>query len=272
MLRRFRHFCRSLCIVVSSKNINYSFNWSNMDLYKEVLILIQKLLLESNNNRWSDLLNISIQDWGNHKSVKHHLGLFGGMGSIGDQSIECKNIDPIWLNNVYESLVTLSWKLARNKGNSAKIDISNTISKSFLSLSSISTVECESCQGKFIPNYEVEHFISKRTLPIEITELISKDLFKEILNIEKLKNSSESKRLRNSIDQLLRQKRIAKTEKYSLHKCPECGESKLTRFYWEPKFIDGKLYFEEEKGKGCLLTTFMLLLFIIIIVIFIVNC
>lgn len=199
------------------------------DYYKTSLDILFRLLKDSGNDHWANWIKEDIENWIDNKNVDHHLKAFGGMGSINDLYVGKADIIGIWKNKLFETIKILSWSLAKGKISTAPID------KDFYKNGNreIRGWKCRSCGHSRIDKVDIEEYLSTKFLPYIIVDLIKKERFEEIINLDNFINIEEIKTTRELISKQITDQEIVLTSGSQwLWICPECATKDACVYRW----------------------------------------
>ena len=149
------------------------------DHYKISLGILKQLLEKSDNSHWANWISEDIQLWESKKDVKHHLGAYGGMGSINDLFVGGTDKLGIWNNQVFDTIKNLSWNLAKQR-----IDSAPTTPEFYkYGNGQLSGWRCRNCGHSRLDENNIEQYLSFKYLPLLITDLISKNQLQNLLPV-----------------------------------------------------------------------------------------
>ena len=200
------------------------------DHYKISLGILKQLLEESDNSHWANWINEDIQFWESKKDVKHHLGAYGGMGSINDLFVGGSDKLGIWNNQVFVTIKTLSWSLAKQRINSAP----TTPDFYQYGTGQMSGWRCRNCGHSRLDENQIEQYLSFKYLPQLITDLIRKDKLENLVPISNWIDNDEVKSVRIRIKDYLTKSEIEFSKFQSwLKTCPKCKSDDICVYRWE---------------------------------------
>jgi len=200
-----------------------------IDYYKISLEILYRLLKDFGNDHWANWISKDINDWIENKEVDHHLSAFGGMGSINDLAVGKANTIGVWKNRLFDIIKNLSWSLA--KGNISKAPTDTDFYK--FGNNEISGWRCRNCGHARINKVNIEDYLSTQFLPILIVDLIKKDRFEKIIDLDNFINFSEINTTRELIaKQIIDQKIILTNGNEWLWTCPECESKDVCVYRW----------------------------------------
>lgn len=200
------------------------------DHYKISLGILKQLLGESDNSHWVNWISEDIQLWESKKDVKHHLGAYGGMGSINDLFVGGTDKLGIWNNQVFDTIKNLSWNLAKQR-----IDSAPTTQDFYqYGTGQMSGWRCRKCGHSRLDENQIEQYLSFKYLPLLISDLITKDKLQNLVPISNWIDKKEIESERRRIKEYLTKSEIEVSNFQSwLKTCPKCENDDVCVYRWE---------------------------------------
>jgi hypothetical protein len=209
------------------------------DYYQLSLNLLIKLLQNSGYENWINWLSEDIHLWKTEGSTEHHLRAYGGMGSFNDVVIGDSDEVGIWKGRVFGIVQSLAYSLAKGNIKTAPLE------EKFYSNEShaISGWRCRNCGKAIINERDIEVYLSNFFVPKFFVKYIKQGNPEEILNIEKMINSTEVLQKKQNIKHSVEAKGISfPSENNWLWTCPNCGSSDVCAYHWNIEEDDSNLY------------------------------
>jgi hypothetical protein len=191
-------------------------------------MLLQFLKGEGYEN-WEKWISEDIRLWETEKTTEHHLRAYGGMGSFNDVVIGGQDVNGLWKSRLFGLFQTLSWSFANKKISNIPLD------EDFYSTNSkeLNGWRCRNCGAAKIKTIEIERFISSYLLPKYLVASIKDDVLTQILDLDKIINSSEVKEKRQTIERLVETSDIELTESKEWDwTCPKCQSQETCAYRW----------------------------------------
>jgi hypothetical protein len=216
------------------------------DHYKISLGILKQLLEESDNSHWANWISEDIQLWESKKDVKHHLGAYGGMGSINDLFVGGTDKLGIWNNQVFDTIKNLSWNLAKQRFDSAP----TTLEFYKYGNGQLSGWRCRNCGYSRLDENNIEQYLSFKYLPLLITDLISKNQLQNLLPISHWIDTEEIESERIRIKDYLIKSEIEVSKFQSwLKACPKCESDDICVYRWEWNDIEKTIIESKDNLK-----------------------
>lgn len=200
------------------------------DHYKISLEILKRLLEESDNPHWANWIAKDIWLWEGSRDVKHHLGSYGGMGSINDLCVGGTGKIGIWNNQVFDTIKGLSWTLAKNRNHSAPR------SSSFYRFGTgqMTGWKCRNCGHSRLNENQIEYYLAFEHLPSIIVELINEDKLESLLPISNWISSEKIENERSKVKTILSKTEIYIPESEAwLKTCSKCQSDDVCSYRWE---------------------------------------
>ncbi len=199
------------------------------DHYKISLQILYQLLSNSGNNHWSNWLSEDLHLWETKKDTKHHLGAYGGMGSLNDVFVGKNNKTGAWENHLFEVIKNLAFNLASNKINTAPTD------PNFYKYGNkeLTGWICWNCNYQRIEDIEIEDYLARKLTLTIISELIKSNKLSELLPVNNWIKNSELEEERNQLKSRLK---LSNIDIYAnglwLNTCSKCSSNNVSVFRW----------------------------------------
>lgn len=198
--------------------------------YRISLQILQQLLMESDNTHWAHWIAEDIRLWDTDKSVQHHLGAYGGMGSINDLAVGGTDQEGIWKNHVFDMVKNLAWHLAHN-GGSTPLTASSFYSSERPQLHGR---RCRVCGYSRIDENQIDGLIASEQLPHIIAQLVQRDALEELLPVPRWINAPAIQYKRTLLVEAL-QRAAIDVEPFGewTKGCLQCKSAYISPFSWE---------------------------------------
>jgi len=200
------------------------------DYYNISLEILHQLLKDAGEEHWANWIQKDIHLWASEKRVDHHLGAYGGMGSINDLSLGGLDTIDIWKNNLFEMTKKLAWSLAKGKVATPPLE------EKFYHYGSIelSGWRCLDCRHARISKTNIELYVAAAFLPKLFVEYIEQDRLMEILDLENIITLMQITDKRATIEKLVKADNITLTDTNDwLQTCPNCGDNNVCVYRWQ---------------------------------------
>jgi len=216
------------------------------DHYKISLGILKRLLEESDNSHWANWISTDIELWESNKDVNHHLGAYGGMGSINDLFVGGNDKLGIWNNQIFDTIKNLSWNLAKQR-----IDSAPTALKFYqCGTGQMSGWRCRNCGHSRLDENQIEQYLCFKFLPELITDLIEKDELENLLPISNWIDTEEIETERIRIKKCLTKSEIEVSKFQSwLKTCPKCESDDVCVYRWEWNEIEKTIFESKDNLK-----------------------
>jgi hypothetical protein len=199
------------------------------DYYKTALNLLITMLKDSGYDNWINWLSEDIRLWESEHTTEHHLRAYGGMGSFNDIVIGNNDTIGLWKDKVFSIVQALVYSLAKGIIKTASLE------ESFYSNepTEISGWRCRNCGNASINERNIDIYLSAFFIPKFFVKYLKQDTIEEILDIEKMINSSEVLQKKQNVKYLVEANGIAFSAINDwLWACPNCGSSDVCTYRW----------------------------------------
>jgi len=216
------------------------------DHYEISLKILYQLLHQSGNNHWANWIKKDIKLWKLEKSVKHHLGAYGGMGSINDLWVGGENKDGIWENLIFETIKNLSWNLAKKRIKEAPKSVEFYKNGN----GQLTGWRCINCGISKISKTKIEYYLSNKYLPAKIVQLVKDKNLEDLLPVKNWIHNSEIEVERAKILQSISETDIELEEfSFWLKICPNCKSGNVCVYRWEYEIINDRIIESKDNLK-----------------------
>ncbi len=200
-----------------------------IDYYKTSLQLLHRLLKESGIETWAKWIEQDILFWDQTHSVSHHLAAYQGMGSLMDVSLSIGQETDVWKSKVFDMAKKLAKGLAKGTIKRPPLDEAYYRSAS----ETLKGSKCKHCGHAWVDKVEAESYLSSRFLPKLTVDLLRKDNFMELGNVEKWSQDEAIIQKRKTLEESLKSSKIAFATGNQGHwKCPICGNRDIAAISW----------------------------------------
>jgi len=218
----------------------FSLAVTQMDTYRNILLLLKDLLHKSENFHWEQWIERDIYEWDDLNSTSHHKSAFGGMGSINDLFVGGHGKTGAWQNNMFNFLKPMSWTFATIR----EIRLPKTTA------TNIQGTICKDCSYSEITENEIEDYISDRYLPRIISTLLPSEQYVDLINIEELANRTEVNLEREKLLNALKEFNINFSSNDNwLKNCLRCNSINTCIYRWEVSYTKGKIILTRSKNN-----------------------
>lgn len=212
------------------------------DRYYIYALQALKQLFTETSCTWRKWIETDIEEYLSTGSVEHHLGAYGGMGSINDIWI-CKvnnhtindEAEP-WANELMEYLKCLSYGIANIIKAGKKINIEKIFAES-RTRKILTGIQCESCGFSQIHKRETDSYLASLLLPKMVKKAVLQNKTGELISACLIPDIPNLVEEREQVIKLAEQSGIC----FSASKnscCKKCGSDTRIR-YWK---LDGNIF------------------------------
>lgn len=124
-----------------------------MHPYLDALNAMHELLGALGEQHWRSWIAQDIDEWESHKSIRHHLAAYGGMGSFNDIAFE-----DVWLGTLFDYLKSSCYYFAHHP--TGKLDMRALGSLGF----ELSGWRCLACGYGVVSRRDIDYFIAHRVI------------------------------------------------------------------------------------------------------------
>ncbi len=197
-----------------------------MHPYSDALNAMQDLLSRLGEQRWRSWIAQDVDEWESHRSVRHHLSAYGGMGSFNDIAFE-----DVWLGTLFDDLKSACYYFAHHP--TGKPDIRALESSMGSDGFTLSGWRCLACGYGVVSHRDIDYFIARRVIRQRILAEAEHTRLQEFVGSAVRSRPSDAALTSAKVaDWATRSGLHIRQSKDWLRPCPSCGSDDTAVYRW----------------------------------------
>jgi hypothetical protein len=176
--------------------------------------------------QWRSWIAQDIDEWESHKSVRHHLSAYGGMGSFNDIRFE-----DVWLGTLFDDLKTACYQFAHHQ--TGKPDVHALERSMGIVGFDLSGWRCLACGYGVVSHRDIDYFIARRVIRVRILAAAESTSLREFVGSVVRSRPSDAVLTSEGVADWAGQSdlHIRDSDDW-LRPCPSCGSDDTAVYQW----------------------------------------